>query len=159
MISFLKYPNITLKKVFHVVLFAIVNNSKIKKNVGKNGIQRIGILINKETSIMRTESIKYIRDKKNNRIGVMVGIKNQELTGSELINIGWSRCRKSKKSSDFFDKNIGLQIARGRAIAASKKDHQIIPKSIMNDLYDFATKCEYDFRSKGTILDENVIWV
>lgn len=48
---------------------------------------------------------EYVRDKRNNKVGVVVAISS--------CHIGWSAC--NIKKHDHFDKDMGFKIAKGRA--------------------------------------------
>jgi len=51
----------------------------------------------------------YVRDRKNNPIGIVLALRHEDNTYS----LGWSY---AKRKHDKFDKEIGLSIAMGRAL-------------------------------------------
>jgi hypothetical protein len=71
---------------------------------------------------------QYMRDQKRNKVGVMVAIKTEN-----FIRFGFSKCNTSK---DKFDKQIGTDIAIGRAIKYSRITSAAeLKKSIPDSVY------------------------
>lgn len=92
--------------------------------------------------------IKFFR-KKNVRCGVLVGVRF-----GNAFYIGCSLCC----DRDYFDKNKGLEIAYGRALAASKYNKDIvIPFSMIDDFLNFYERCETYFKDCEAVPDIYVI--
>jgi len=76
---------------------------------------------------------QYLRDDKRNKIGVMVAIEKDN-----EISFGFSKCNVTR---DKFDKNIGTQIAIGRADkykdTSAAVVRQTIPDSVYPDVIEF----------------------
>ena len=70
------------------------------------------------------ELIEYIKNRKGNRIGVVVASVGPH-EGQDQIVIGWSLCKVSK---DKFDQDRALTIARGRAKTGTSAN---IPQTVM----------------------------
>jgi len=94
--------------------------------------------------------IQYIKNKQNQRIGVMVAIPDPE---SHWYSVGWSKCNHW---ADSFNKEKALDIAFGRAQAHS--DMSAMPKSLWgSDLYHkFIDRCDAYFKVD---LVENEDWI
>ena len=75
------------------------------------------------------EIIQYVRNKKNERIGVVVAVKNDKPL--QRFSIGWSKCHNTK---DKFNKNVGLRIARTRAVHGNPMDK--MPPQIIVPVYN-----------------------
>jgi len=56
---------------------------------------------------MKTEIFQYVRDKKNQKVGLVLAVKLDDY----FMGVGWSRCCKR----DRFNKDMAFRIARGRA--------------------------------------------
>lgn len=84
--------------------------------------------------------VQFIRNKKNQRIGVLVGIPDPE---NRFYRIGWSQARSHVEK---FDKEQGMKIALGRAQANS--DMSEMPKSLhLSPLYhQFMDRCDAYFK-------------
>ena len=72
---------------------------------------------------MQNELIQYVRNRKNQRVGVVLATTAM-FEGKVQIGIGWSM---AKTKMDTFDKERGLQIARGRAKEGTSTQ---VPRSI-----------------------------
>ncbi len=73
---------------------------------------------------------RYVRNKKNRKIGVVIAIPiNKKET---KYRIGWSLCSKK----DIFDKEVGESLAVGRAVTGngSRIPHTVVP------VYDLVDK-------------------
>ena len=79
---------------------------------------------------------QYIRNKKNEPVGVVLATK---LPTGEVVT-GWSKCCKTDK----FDKQIGIQIALGRAIKGSSA---VLPHQINKALSNMAVRAVRYFKS------------
>jgi len=66
---------------------------------------------------------KYVRDRHGNRVGVVVAFMSHK----QGVKIGWSLC----SPIDYFDKDIGINIARRRAESTNLFD---VPPSIEDDV-------------------------
>lgn len=66
----------------------------------------------------------YVRDRKNNPIGVVVAIKI-----GDKYHCGWSLTKI--KSGDKFDKETGMSMALGRAVAGNLPKNATIPHAIV----------------------------
>jgi hypothetical protein len=58
------------------------------------------------------ELIEYVRNRKGQRIGVVMAKAYNQNSGG-MVKFGWSKA--NVKMGDSFDKEVGLNIARGRA--------------------------------------------
>lgn len=77
---------------------------------------------------------EYVKNKKGVKVGVLVAV--------DADNIGWSKCNIKK---DKFDKNLGLRIAEGRALAGS---NTLCPNAITNDkVVEFRNRAKRYFKS------------
>jgi len=79
--------------------------------------------------------IKYVRDKRGSRIGVLLAI------GKDLI--GWS---KLHCGLDRWDREKGLDIAYGRAINGSNIE---LPTIIKNEMEDFTYRAGRYFKNEN----------
>jgi hypothetical protein len=85
--------------------------------------------------------ISYVRNKKGERVGVLVAKKIKSRFAE--YNIGFSKCRKGEK----FDKVIGLNNAFIRA--DSMYTDNIIPRSMKNDYDAFIKRCDRYYQEKS----------
>lgn len=70
---------------------------------------------------------QYIRDKKNNPIGILLATKKDN-----VIHIGWSLCSKKDK----FNKEKGMTIALGRMMFYYIPQPGLIPFGIPNSIQE-----------------------
>lgn len=77
--------------------------------------------------------VQYIKNKKNQRIGVLVAIPDPI---NHWYRVGWSKCNMWAEP---FSKDKALEIAFGRAQANS--DFSNMPKSMWNNYYTFVDRC------------------
>lgn len=75
--------------------------------------------------------IHYVRDNKGIPRGVMVAVKHED-----GVCIGWSYCRKT----DRFTKDMGLQIAIGRASLGLSGGSAAVPHKIAKQLDKFLSR-------------------
>ncbi len=99
----------------------------------------------KETSILESPIVEYVRDNRGNRKGVLV---SGVLDGTVVI--GWSLCSKL----DIFDKREGFFIAEGRAIENDRiaarytiTDDYKIPRLVEYQLIDFVARIKRYYKS------------
>ena len=90
---------------------------------------------------MKNEIVKYIKDRKGNKIGVLVGIK----TTDGFVGIGWSKYATSIEYTPF-SKEKGLKIARGRAFSHHENCHSELPFVISDELGSFIDRCQRYFK-------------
>lgn len=85
---------------------------------------------------MSKEILQYIRntENKNEKIGVLVAFKNKE----NQVRIGWSFVH----GTDKFNKEMGLKIARGRAITGRIRH---VPQPVLDNIDPFLLRCEKYF--------------
>lgn len=88
---------------------------------------------------------QYIRNKKRNRIGIMVGFEKDG-----KIYYGWSRCNRKDK----FDKTRGFGIASARAFRRHGNNNFLnIPQSIRLDLARFICRCNRYFHLETNVFE------
>jgi hypothetical protein len=89
--------------------------------------------------------IKYVKDKKGNRRGILIGLK-----ADNDVLIGWSQCNKYY---DNFCKEKGIEIAVGRADKYFNADFEFVsnkmPVDVRKLMGDFILRCERYFK-EGT---------
>jgi hypothetical protein len=87
--------------------------------------------------------VQYIRNKKRQRVGVMVAVEDKI---ENRIMIGFSKCNMPL---DCFDKYQGRNIAIGRAITwdAVHRNYKI-PHSIIEPLKGFIARCKLYYKDK-----------
>lgn len=84
---------------------------------------------------------EYVKDKKGNKIGFMIGFRSEE---GPLI--GYSKYNASREV-ERFNKDKAMKIAIGRAFSP-KYIHSIeVPFSMVSPLHKFAKRCEKYFKS------------
>jgi len=89
----------------------------------------------------QTEIIHFLRNRKNRRVGVLIGMKNQD-----SITVGWSLCNKK----DQFNKDMALHIARERAMFGIGKSVNT-PHLVNKQIDFFIDRCERYFKSTVNI--------
>jgi len=88
---------------------------------------------------MTNELIQYIRDDCSRPFGVLVAQKQS----NDAVVIGWSICNEKY---DFFSKELGKEIARGRIKAW--RSNTRIPSKIAFNIVGFASRVKKYFRAK-----------
>lgn len=89
----------------------------------------------------RDVMVKYIRNNKRKKKGVLIAIK----TNKNRVFIGWSLCN----SVDVFNKHFGKELASNRAIKRFNDNlhYYRIPQSIETDLEKFTEKCKRIYKN------------
>lgn len=82
--------------------------------------------------------VQYLRNNKNHRVGVLVAVKFEN-----RILYGWSLACKLDK----FDRDRGIEIAKGRALASDVKDRKEederkIPHQVLKEMPEFQKRAE-----------------
>jgi hypothetical protein len=90
-----------------------------------------------ETTILKNTIYKFIKNRRGDRIGVVLATKHENGGGGFLL--GWSLCKKS----DTFDKQLALNIAIGRALKYSSKR---LPISLENEYDDMTHRAIQYFK-------------
>lgn len=88
--------------------------------------------------------IHYIRDKKNNKVGAVVGVKN-----GDTVYVGWSQCARE----DRFNKKTAVDMAALRALGgtpADSRDSPTIPHDIRRFLPEFYGRLYRYFKDAKT---------
>ena len=80
----------------------------------------------------------YVRDRKNNPIGVVVAVKLDT-----KIHCGWSLVKR--KSGDKFDRETGLSIALGRAVVTTGYA-QNVPQTIKKNFDSILVRASRYFK-------------
>lgn len=91
---------------------------------------------------MRSELVKYVRGKHGQRKGVVVAVKGdfEDPEGTKSnFSIGWSALHPN----DRFDRDIGLNIARGRAVKGSNTK---VPGYVMEDILEMSERASRYFK-------------
>ncbi len=86
---------------------------------------------------MNKELVEFVRDRKNNPIGVVVANLHED-----TIQIGWSLC---KVKVDTFNKEKALMIARNRAGTGTGKE-VTIPREVGKTIHRIADRAERYFK-------------
>jgi len=101
---------------------------------------------------MCKELVKYVRNNKGQPIGVMVGFVSE--AHPDEFQVGFSACHPT----DGFNREVGLQIARNRALAWTDKTaaqarrlalHKVTHE-LRKDLPKFYKRCTKFFKDKET---------
>ncbi len=87
---------------------------------------------------------QYIRDKKNQKVGLLVGLPDDK---NEKVLIGFSKCNTKH---DKFDRELAIKIAEARAKKYSDQliNKYNIPFKVMENLPDFMERCGKYFKDK-----------
>ena len=80
----------------------------------------------------------YVRDRKNNPIGVVVAVKLDN-----KIHCGWSLTKRT--SGDKFNRETGLSIALGRAVVTNGFD-QTVPQTVKKTFTDIVVRAGRYFK-------------
>jgi hypothetical protein len=80
-----------------------------------------------------TMLVEYVRDRKRNPIGAVIGVRNHK-----DVSVGWSLT--NRKAGDRFDKDMAIKIALGRAVEGTNKalPHTVAP--IFNKMVERAKR-------------------
>lgn len=91
--------------------------------------------------------VQYLRKNRGGKrvkSGVMLAKKVKTKKGNRVF-VGWSKC---KLTVDKFNREIGLQIAKGRIDAHKKEKKTKVPPSIKDQVKAFAERCKLYFKTK-----------
>lgn len=89
---------------------------------------------------------EYVRDRHNNRVGVILALKNKS---DNTVTFGWSLCKKS----DQFSRDVGIGIAINRALKFDRHPLLRIPHSMKQHFETFRKRAGKYF--KNSFLVEN----
>jgi hypothetical protein len=91
----------------------------------------------------------YVRDRKNNPVGIVLALRHEDNTYS----LGWSYV---KKAHDKFNKELGLSIAMGRAVCAHPCKSQV-PHKVKELLPQMEDRAKRYFKNCNKKFDGIVI--
>ena len=92
----------------------------------------------------KNELVKYVKNKKGDKLGVLVGFKKED----GKLGIGWSKYASNIEDAQF-SKEKGLIIARGRAASHRVNSPEVffkLPFVIQKELPNFVNRCERYFK-------------
>lgn len=87
---------------------------------------------------------EYLKDNKNRKVGILFAENNGE---DKKVKIGYSKCHQK---FDVFNKDIGFDIAKGRARKHSDLlfDKYQVPFIVQRKLPKFIDRCQRYFKDK-----------
>ena len=88
--------------------------------------------------------IQYIRDKKNRKIGVLLGYKDAD---GELM-IGWSKCNVKR---DHFNRDLAITKAFSRRVQDVYPFPEDLPQSLRKQYMLFCQRCVRFFYKNGMV--------
>lgn len=84
----------------------------------------------------------------NQKVGVFVAFKD-----GQTLNVGWSRCQLDQ--GDVFDRDVGINLARARAlpfynadISEMRSNPNAVPNDLLSDYDKFISQAEKHLRAK-----------
>lgn len=89
---------------------------------------------------MNKEIIKYIKDNRGQKVGVLVGLKDED----GQICVGWSKYAVTQEYEPF-SREKGLKIARGRALCTHDVNADL-PFAVLEEIPYFLDRCERYFK-------------
>lgn len=144
-----------------VTVRSIKNNHKVNKNMKKTtskstkrstkSATKLKFTINNFSITLHENEVtlkQYILDRKNQRVGIVVGFTANIGNGPKKTYVGWSKCNVD--SGDKFDKTTAIKIAVERAVFGTVNGKAVsvdIPCSIANTVLKMEDRVKRYFKS------------